>query len=282
MPYPRPVVDAVSIEDPGDPRAADFRRLNDAAFRRQLETSGPFNKGIFVVEGWLAVERLFPSRYTVRAVMVDAAKADRAREIIGRRHAPLLVASRDVLDEIVGFPLHRGVVAIAERGLPRLSTDMVARGRRLIVTEGVNDAENLGSIIRNAAAFGGDGLLLDPSSCDPLTRRTVRVSVGHALTVPFARASWPDALGAMGDAGIVTVALTPRPDAVDIAEVVIPADPRVAIVVGAEGSGLSDAAIDACAVRARIPMARGVDSLNVAAATAIAAHRLFASGATAT
>lgn len=264
------------IQAADDPRVSDFRRLNDGVFRRQVEAAGPFHKGIFVVEGWLGLERLVPSRYPVRAVLVDVAKVERATELLGRSAAPLLAADRAVLDEIVGFPLHRGVVAVAERGLPMLAANVIGRGRRLVVTEGVNDAENLGSIIRNVVALGGDGLLLDPTSCDPLTRRTVRVSVGHSLALPFARLSWPDGLAALREAGVTTIALTPRSDAVGIDEVAIGPDQRVAIVVGAEGPGLTDAAIDGCSMVVRIPMARGVDSLNVAAATAIAAHRLFA------
>ncbi|HOT81321.1 MAG TPA: TrmH family RNA methyltransferase, partial [Microthrixaceae bacterium] len=195
---------ATFIDDPADPRVADFRRLNDGAFRRTVEAAGPFHKGMFVVEGWLGLERLVPSRYPIRAVLVDAAKVARAEEVLGRSPAPLLVADRALLDEIVGFPLHRGVVAVADRGLPVLSSTVVGRGRRLLVTEGVNDAENLGSIIRNAVALGGDGLLLDPTSCDPLTRRTVRVSVGHALALPFARLAWPDGLATLRESGLTT------------------------------------------------------------------------------
>ena len=268
-------VAATFIDDPADPRVADFRRLNDTGFRRAVEAPGPFHKGLFVVEGWLGVERLLPSRYPVRAVLVDATKVERVDDLVGRRSVAVLAAARDVLDEIVGFPLHRGVVAVAERGLPQLSTTVVGRGRRLVVTEGVNDAENLGAIIRNAVALGGDGLLLDPTSCDPLTRRTVRVSVGHALTLPFARLAWPEGIANLRDAGVRTYALTPRPDAVDIADIEVDPDGRVALLVGAEGPGLGDATIEAADVAVRIGMARGVDSLNVASATAIAAHRLF-------
>jgi len=269
------VPDLIDVADPADPRVSEFRRLNDASFRRGVEAAGPFHKGVFVVEGWLGVERLLPSRFRARSVLVDRAKADRAIELVGPRDVPVLAADRAVLDEIVGFPLHRGVVAVADRGLPVLADEVIGRGRRLVVTDGVNDAENLGAIIRNAAALGSDGLLLDRTSCDPLTRRTVRVSVGHALTLPFARVTWPDAAATLRDAGYVTVALTPRADAEDLAGMRLDESARVAIVVGAEGPGLSDAALDACDRRARIAMARGVDSLNVAAATAIAAHRLF-------
>jgi tRNA G18 (ribose-2'-O)-methylase SpoU len=269
-------VPATRIDDPDDPRVADFRRLNDTSYRRQVEAAGPFHKGIFVVEGWLAIERLVPSRYPVRAVLVDADKLDRAEELLGRTTAPLLAADREVIEAIVGFPLHRGAVAVAERGLPILPASVIGRGSRLVVTEGVNDAENLGSIIRNATALGGDGLLLDPTSCDPLTRRTVRVSVGHALALPFARVGWPDGLSSLRDAGVTTIALTPQAGSVPIDDVRLEPDQRVAIVLGAEGPGLSEIAIDACDVAVRIPMARGIDSLNVAAAAAIAFHRLFA------
>ena len=267
---------AASITDPDDARVADFRRLNDAAHRRQVEAPGPFHKGIFVVEGWLALERLLPSRYPLRSVLVDESKLDRARTLLGATTAPLLTAPAAVIERIVGFPLHRGVVAVAERGLPVLAATVVGRGRRLVVTEGINDAENLGSIIRNAVALGGDGLLLDSTSCDPLSRRTVRVSVGHALKMPFARLGLPDGLASLREAGITTIALTPRPDAIDIADVKLGPDQRVAVVLGAEGPGLTDATIDGSDLAVRIGMARGVDSLNVSSAGAIAMHRLFA------
>lgn len=261
-----------------DPRVAEFRRLNDSTFRRTVESAGPFHKGIFIAEGWLAIERLGRSRYPVRSVLVDVTKADRVAEQLSHVRAPVFTADRSVLDDLVGFPLHRGIVASAERGLPLVASTVIGRGRNLVVTEGINDAENLGVIIRNAAALGGDGLLLDPTSCDPLTRRTVRVSVGWALTVPFARLPLPDGIAALNEAGITTVALTPRMDAAEIDDAAIGgraiAD-RVAVVLGAEGPGLTDATIDACTHRLRIPMARDVDSLNVAAAAAIAMHRLF-------
>jgi len=268
-------VTVIRITDPADPRVAEFRRLNDGGYRRQVEGPGPFHKGIFVAEGWLAIDRLLTSRYAVRAVLIDSARLERATELVGER-APLLVADRAVLDEIVGFALHRGIVASAERGLAVHAANVIGRGRRLVVLEGVNDAENLGSICRNAAAFGADGLLLDPTSCDPLSRRAIRVSVGHVLALPSARVSWPDGLTTLSEAGIRTVALTPRVGSVDIDDVHLDEGQRVAVVLGAEGPGLSDDAIDACDLAVRIPMARGIDSLNVASAAAVAFHRLFA------
>ena len=262
-----------------DPRVADFRRLNDTAYRRNVEAAGPFHKGLFIVEGWLAVERLGGSKYPARSVLVDDAKIDRVAAQLPHLRCPVYAAPREVLDDIVGFPLHRGIVASAERGLAVLARSVIGRGRNLVVCEGINDAENLGVIVRNAAALGGDGLLLDSTSCDPLTRRTVRVSVGWALTVPHARLSLPTGLADLHEARVTTVALTPRAGAIDIDDAVFrlgtSAQRRVAVVLGAEGPGLSDATIDACSLAVRIPMARGVDSLNVAAAGAIAMHRLF-------
>lgn len=267
-------MDTTLIVDPNDPRVADFRQLNDSSFRRRVEAAGPFHKGLFVVEGWLGIERLLRSRYPVRAVLVDAAKSDRLTELVSDAHAPIYTADRSALDSIVGFPLHRGVVAVAERGLPVLASTVIGRARSLVVVDGVNDAENLGSIIRNTVALGGAGLLLDPTSCDPLSRRTIRVSVGHALTLPFARVPWPDSLSTLRDAGFTTVALTPRPDATSIDELALEPPDRIALIVGAEGPGLADNTIDLCDRAVRIPMTRGVDSLNVATATAIALHRL--------
>ncbi|MCO5314257.1 MAG: RNA methyltransferase [Microthrixaceae bacterium] len=267
----------IHLTDPDDPRVSDFRRLNDTAFRRSVEAPGPFHKGIFIVEGWLAAQRLGRSRYGARAVLVDEARLERAAEQLGHVRAPVFAAPRDLLDEIVGFPLHRGVVASADRGLAVLASTVIGRGRNLVVCEGINDAENLGSVIRNAAALGGDGLLVDATTCDPLARRTVRVSVGWALRLPFARLALADGLSALHESGVTTVALTPRRDGVDIDEVVqrkLLGD-RVAVILGAEGHGLSEATIDAATIAVRIPMSTEVDSLNVSAAAAVAMHRLF-------
>lgn len=269
-------MDAVRITDADDPRVGDFRHLNSPAVRRQVEAAGPFHHGLFVVEGWLPLERLLRSRFEPRAVLADEARLDRVTEALGPRSTlPVYLAQRPVLDEIVGFPLHRGVVATAERGLPLIAANVMARGQRVVVLEGVNDAENMGAIARNAVALGADGLLLDPTSCDPLSRRSIRVSVGHALDLPTARVAWPEGIETLRKWGYLTVALTPRPDATEIEDVKVGPDQQVAVALGAEGPGLSADAIAACDVVARIPMARGVDSLNVASAAAIAMHRLF-------
>lgn len=269
-------MDAVRIVDADDPRVGDFRHLKSPTERRSIEAAGPFHHGLFVAEGWLPLERLVSSRFEIRAVLVDEDRLDRAAQVLGGRStAPVYVASRAVLDEVVGFPLHRGVVATADRGLALIAANVMARGKRVVVLEGVNDAENMGAIARNAVALGADGLLLDPTSCDPLSRRAIRVSVGHVLQLPTARLAWPDGIETLRKWGYTTVALTPRAEATEIPDVKVGPDQQVAIVVGAEGPGLTDDAIDACDVVARIPMARGVDSLNVATAAAIGMHRLF-------
>jgi tRNA G18 (ribose-2'-O)-methylase SpoU len=223
------------------------------------------------------------------------------------RGAPVYVAGRQVFDGIAGFPVHRGVLALAGRRPPPDPMAVVARVASVVVVEGVNDHENLGAIFRNAAALGAGAVLLDPVCCDPLYRRSVRVSVGQVLRLPFSRlAPWPGALTTLRAAGFAVVALDPTaPEAIDAAVLGLGRRPqrdpstgpdrrsesgaatkpaqfsaptRLAVLVGAEGSGLTEGARRAASHRVRIPMAPGVDSLNVATALAIALHRLIQPG----
>jgi tRNA G18 (ribose-2'-O)-methylase SpoU len=256
------------ITDPGDDRVADFRDLV-AGDRRPGTTRGT---GPVIVEGVPAVERLLASPYRVRAVF---GVPGRVAALDLPDGVAAYEADKWVLSEVIGFRLTRGVLASADR-LPPLDVDALLTGpdprapRRLAVLEGLNDHENLGSIARSAVALGVDGLLLDPQCADPLYRRSVRVSMGHVLALPFAvLPGWPDDLDRLHDAGYLTVALTPADDAVDLAEVDPMAHHRTAVLLGAEGPGLTVAAQQAARVRARIPMRTGVDSLGVAAAAAI-------------
>jgi tRNA G18 (ribose-2'-O)-methylase SpoU len=223
--------------------------------------------GLFIVEGELAIRELARSQYAVRSVLLTAALERRLGVVVP---GPVFVVSEDVLAGVVGFDLHRGAVAAAERrSLPTVG-DVVAPARRLAVLEDLNDHENLGVLFRCAAAFGVDGVLLSPSCADPLYRRTVRVSLGQVLQVPFARVegpSWPGVLEDLSAAGWVVAALTPQEGAEPLRSL---AGGRVAVVVGAEGPGLSAGALAAASRRVRIPMASGVDSVNVATAAAIA------------
>src|SRR3954452_1665992 len=263
-----PVV-PTAITDPQDPRVGDFRDLK--AGGRPPGT--PRGSGPVIVEGVPAVERLLASTYRVRAVL---GVPGRVAALGLPDDVPAYEADKWLLSEIIGFRLTRGVLASADRRPPTpldelLSGPDPAAPRRLAVLEGLNDAENLGSIARSAVALGVDGLLLDPRCADPLYRRSVRVSMGHVLALPFAvLADWPAGLDRLHDAGYLTVALTPATDAVDLTSIDPRAHPRTAVLLGAEGPGLTGEAQAAARVRARIAMRPGVDSLGVAAAAAIA------------
>ena len=262
---PAPVV----ITDPDDPRVADFRDLK--AGDRPEGT--PRWSGPVIVEGVTAVERLLASPYRVRAVF---GVPGRVAALDVPDDVAVYEADKWVVSEVIGFRLTRGVLASADRRPPAdldalLAGPDPAAPRRLAVLEALNDAENLGSIARSALALGIDGLLLDPRCADPFYRRSVRVSMGHILALPYAVLSdWPGDLGRLHEAGYTTVALTPAADAVDLTSIDAAAHPRTAVLLGAEGPGLTPEAQAAALIRARIPMRAGVDSLGVAAAAAIA------------
>jgi tRNA G18 (ribose-2'-O)-methylase SpoU len=274
---------------PPDP-LDDYRALNDPERRRQVERRG----GYFVVEGLFALEALLGSRYPVRSVLVTERRADRVRALVGDR-APLLVRPQDEVADVAGFHVHRGVLAAADRLPPASVAEAVGTSDLVVVTEGLGDHENLGALFRNAAALGAGAVLLDPTTADPLYRRSVRVSLGHVLRVPWARlAPLPGGLAEVTALGLETAALTPASGAVTIDDYAADVATRrraaaaaevgpaagaarrvgVALVVGAEGPGLTPATLAAADRQVRIAMAPGVDSLNVATATAIALHRL--------
>ncbi len=258
-----------AIAVPADPRLADFRDRHAG----DRPAGRPRGSGPVIVEGVPAVQRLLTSPYRVRAVLGVPGRLARLEL---PADVPAYEMDRWALSELIGFRLTRGVLASADRRPPAdvgalLSGPDPAAPRRLAVLEALNDAENLGSIARSAVALGVDGLLLDPRCADPLYRRAVRVSMGHVLALPFAvLPDWPGDLSRLHDAGYLTVALTPADDAVDLADVDPRDSPRTAVLLGAEGPGLTPEAQAAARVRARIPMRAGVDSLGVAAAAAVA------------
>ncbi len=229
-----------------------------------------------MAEGRLAVERLLASAYPVQSVLLSEERVLALPGILAAtaaRGAAAYVASREVLRRTIGFDLHRGVVALGRRLPPREVRDVLGGPGPLVVAEGLNDHENLGALFRNAAALGAGGVVLDQRGADPLYRRSVRVSLGHVLGVPWARSTqWPADLHHLRAAGWRLVALSPAASARPLRTVA--GLPRTAVLVGAEGPGLSGAALAAADVVARIPMARGVDSLNVATAAAIALYHL--------
>jgi tRNA G18 (ribose-2'-O)-methylase SpoU len=256
----------VPIDDPADPRLADYVALPDPAARRRLERDE-----LFVAEGVTAITRLLTSGHRVRSVLVTPQALTRFGGALDGVDAPVYVASRDVLAATVGFDLHRGAVAAADRRpLARLADlpAWVAATAVVGVLEGLNDPENLGAVARSARAFGVAALVLDPRCIDPYYRRTVRVSMGEVLHLPIARAAaWPDDLDVLRAAGFETWALTPAADADDLWTLDVP--PRVAVLLGAEGPGLSRQGMAAATRRVRIPISPGVDSLNVGHAAAV-------------
>ena len=238
-----------------------------------------------MVEGHLAVRSLVASAYTVQSMLVAEPRLATLHGLAAAVLAAggdVLVAPREVIAATVGFNMHRGVVALGVRPRPAAASAVLAEAMRaplpiVALVEGINDHENLGALFRNAAAFGVGAVLLDPTSADPLYRRSIRVSLGHVLRVPWARSRpWPEGLSEVRDAGFRVVALTPAASAAALSNQQrgLP----VAVLVGAEGQGLTAAALAAAPQRARIPMAPGVDSLNVATAAAIAFHHFATPG----
>jgi tRNA G18 (ribose-2'-O)-methylase SpoU len=254
----------VPIEDPADPRLADYFDLTDVAARQRRE-----GDEFFIAEGPAAIERLLQSDHRLRSVLVSARKYERLASLLEGLREPVYVAATDVLKATVGFDIHRGAVASADRK-PSPSLDaLLPTVRRIAVLEGLNDPENLGAIARSARAFGIDALVLDPTCIDPYYRRTVRVSMGEILFLPVARASnWTSALNTIRQNGFQIWALTPRRRAADLWTLPVP--DRLALLLGAEGPGLSSTALGAATTDVRIPIASDVDSLNVAAAAAVA------------
>ncbi|CQD17097.1 23s ribosomal RNA methyltransferase [Mycolicibacterium conceptionense] len=262
------LLQVIDIEDPADSRLDDFRDLNSVDRRPDL----PSGKGLVIAEGVLVVQRMLASRFVARALLgTDRRLAELAADLEGV-DVPFYRTSAEVMAAAVGFHLNRGVLASASRA-PELSVAEVISGARTVaVLEGVNDHENLGSIFRNAAGLSVDAVVFGAGCADPLYRRAVRVSMGHALLVPFARAaSWPGDLGLLQDNGFRVLAMTPDPAAATLSEAMPQLEgDRVAVLVGAEGPGLAEHTMRASDVRVRIPMSRGTDSLNVATAAALA------------
>jgi tRNA G18 (ribose-2'-O)-methylase SpoU len=231
--------------------------------------------GAFVAEGARTLRQAVEAGWPIRSALIAETKLAAMADVVDTLEAasvPVYSASESVLGGIAGFQVHRGVLALV--GRPDLADPrrIIEGVRAVLVVEGVNDHENLGAMFRNAAALGVGAVILDPLTCDPLYRRSVRVSVGHVLTVPFARiGEWPAGLGVLKESGFPLVALSPSATS---ALKDLPPLPRFALMVGAEGSGLTPAATAAADYTARIPMAPGVDSLNVATAAAIGLYHM--------
>jgi len=251
-----------TITDPADPRVTDYVGLTDVVRRAKHEPEA----GFFLAEGLPVLQRALRAGYPLRSVLL----AENRALPEGLPPAPVYRASYDVLEAVTGFHVHRGVLASFGRLPLPTAEEVLAGARRVAVLEQVNNHTNLGAVFRSAAGLGMDAVLLTPDCCDPLYRRAVRVSMGEVFALPYAYLDWPSGLDLLRSRGFQVLALTPAPDAVDLDQLRLADDERAVLLLGAEGPGLSPHALAGSDLRVRIPMARGVDSLNVGNAAAVA------------
>ena len=258
----------IHLHDAADPRLADYRDLRDVELRKNLEAE----HGLFLAEGEKVVRRAVEGGFAARSFLMAPRWVEGLSEVLGASDAPCYVLAEDLVEEVTGFHVHRGALASLERKPPRHVAEVVAGARTIVVLEDVVDHTNVGAIFRSAAALGVDAVVLSPRCADPLYRRSVKVAMGAVFSVPYARMDdWYDGVTAIAQAGFTTVALTPADDAVDIEQAVAGVE-RVALLMGSEGHGLSERWMRSADVRAVIAMAAGIDSLNVAAAAAVACY----------
>jgi len=266
------VIDLAALDDV---RLEPYRWLGDPV--------GLERAGLFVAEGRLVVARLLelagvsgPWSDAVQSVLLSPAAYDHMRDVIGAHPGvPVYVVPQQVMNDVVGFNIHRGCLALARRpAVGWLSDEALRSVERVVVLEGVNNPDNVGGIFRSGAALGADLIALGPSCADPLYRKSVRTSMGATLAVPYVKAEpWTEALDRLRHAGFVLAALTPASDALPLPDW-IPGTRKVALIAGAEGAGLSPATLAAADVRLRIPMSARVDSLNVHTSLAIALYHV--------
>lgn len=255
----------IHITEPDDPRIADYRTLTDVELRTRWE---PPN-GLFIAEGEVVLRRALRAGYRLRSILVEQSRVGQVADL--NELGPIYAGSRHALEEITGFHVHRGVLASLHRKPARTADDVAGASRRLVILENLNNHTNIGAVFRCAAALGIDGVLLSPTCADPLYRRSVRVSMGEVFAIPYATLEpWPGGLDLVRAAGFSLHALTPADDAVPIQYLTGTQRARPALILGAEGPGLTEPALAAADTRVVIPMRAGVDSLNVAAAAAVA------------
>lgn len=256
--------------DIADPRLAAYRDLTDMQMRSAIEP----REGFFMAEGLLVIERCVTAGLPIMSVLTAPKWLDRLSVVLGDFTGPVYVVAEEPLRELTGFRVHRGALACVHRPDARRLADIASLEGDLIVLGDLVDHTNVGLAMRSAAALGLAGAVLSPACADPLYRRAIKASMGAVLTLPWARGhAWPDLLASLGDRTVL--ALTPDPSAADLADVLASADDRpIALVVGTEGPGLDPEAARMCDARARIPMQGDIDSLNVAAAVAVACYAL--------
>ncbi|WNF26057.1 RNA methyltransferase [Streptomyces sp. C11-1] len=261
------MADIITVDDPDDPRLSDYIGLTDVELRRRREPA----EGLFIAEGEKVIRRARLAGYEMRSMLLSAKWVDVMRDVIDEVPAPVYAVAPDLAERVTGYHVHRGALASMQRKPLPTSDELLTAARRVVVMESVNDHTNIGAIFRSAAALGMDAVLLSPDCADPLYRRSVKVSMGAVFSVPYARLeAWPKSLETVREAGFRLLALTPDAKATSIDEAAPHRLERVALMLGAEGEGLTTKALMAADEWVRIPMAHGVDSLNVGAAAAVA------------
>ena len=262
------MTEIVEIADPADPRLADYRDLRDVQLRQHLEAT----HGLFLAEGEKVVRRAVKAGFEPRSFLMAPRWVDGLADVLAASSAPCFVVPEAMVEAVTGFHVHRGALASMRRTPLPTVAEVLAGARSVLVLEDIVDHTNVGAILRSGAALGFDAVLLAPRCADPLYRRSIKVAMGAVFTMPWTRLTdWSSALASISEAGFTTIALTLADDAVPIEEAVAGLD-KVALVLGSEGHGLSSHWEQAADRRAIIPMRDGIDSLNVAAATAVACY----------
>ena len=275
-------IEVADLADAGlDSLLGPYRNQKDAWLRACRDGGTGLSDGLFMAEGELVVRTLLESEHRVVSVLCTPTRLEGMAGDLAALppETPILVAERRVIESVVGFDLHRGILALGERSAPPTAGELIERCRVLVVCEDLANHDNTGAVFRNLACLVGEGagVLLSPGCCDPLYRKGLRVSMGHALRLPFARLEpWPSGLEKVVAAGLETVALTPAGDAENILTLEHNPNTKLAFLVGAEGPGLTAATMGLASRRVRIPMAAGADSLNVATSLAVALSHLAA------
>ncbi len=261
----------VRIDDFSDPRLSDFANLTDVALRRLSEPAG----GLYIAESSKVIARALAAGHRPRAVLVLDQWLAELEPLLADHDVPVFVGASDLLESLTGFNLHRGALAAMHRPILPAVSDILRDARRVVVLEDIVDHTNVGAIFRSVAGLGADAVLVTPRCADPLYRRSVRVSMGSVLQVPWTRLpEWPLGAAELRASGFHIAALALSPTAVNLDKFAATAPDRVALVLGTEGDGLSRAALDNADTIVTIPMMHGVDSLNVASATAVALYAL--------
>jgi tRNA G18 (ribose-2'-O)-methylase SpoU len=267
------MAEIVEVVDAADPRLRDYTGLTDVELRRVREPA----EGLFLAEGAKVIRRALAAGCEPRSLLMARKWWVDLEPELAAYDCPVFVADDALLESITGYRVHRGALAsLARPQLPALD-DVLAGARTVVVLEDLVDHTNVGAVFRNAAALGVDAVLVSPGCADPLYRRSVKVSMGSVFAVPWTRAEpWPWALDMLRELGFRVLGMSPDPSGVALASARL--DGRVAVVLGTEGEGMSGAARARCDDSVRIPMAAGVDSLNVAAASAVVLYALGAAG----